>query len=125
MPRGDFLTHEIVDLRQFRLCVQGGAHRRASGRQLVYHRHVQIAVHRHGQCPRNRCGGHYQHMRRSAVLRPKLRPLLYSESVLFVYYGQSQILPHYIILQQGVRPDYKSYLPVFQPFVNLSSLAAL
>ena len=43
-----------------------GAHRRAAGRQLVEHRHVEVAVQRQRQRARDRRRRHVQHVRRGA-----------------------------------------------------------
>ena len=46
-----------------------------------------IAIHRHGQCPRNWRGGHDQHVGRARVLGPQLGPLLHAKPVLLVYHA--------------------------------------
>ena len=84
-----------------------GDDRRSPRRQLVEHRHLQVAVDRERQRPRDRGRGHVQHVRRrplAGLLLERL-PLLDAEPVLLVDDGHAQLPVVDARLDQGVRPD--------------------
>ena len=80
-----------------------GGYRFPSRRQLVNDRNIQIAIQRHRQCTRNRCGGHHQHVRRLYIFRPEAGTLCHSEAVLFVNNDQSQRREVHRIFNDRVR----------------------
>ena len=60
--RRELFLHERGDVRLFRADPHAGDDFPPAGRFLVEQGDVQIAVDRHRQCPRNRRGGHHQHI---------------------------------------------------------------
>ena len=86
----------------------------AARRQLVYDGDVKVSVQGHSQRARDRGGRHHEYMRRRAVLRPQPGPLVYSEAVLLVDYGQPEILEDDIVLKQGVGAHDDAYAAVLE-----------
>ena len=74
----------------------------AAGRQLVNNRYVQITVKGHGQCARDGCGGHYQHVRRHVALGPEAGSLSYAKAVLLIDNHKAQTAELYGILKHSV-----------------------
>ncbi len=77
---------------------------RASGRHLVDHRNVQIAIERQRERARNRRGGHDQHVGRAAFFDQPFA-LQHAEAVLLVHDHQAQARECDRIFEQRVRPD--------------------
>ena len=77
------------------------------GRKFIEHRHIQVTVHSHGQCARNRRGCHYQNVRRRGAFKPQLGALCHTETVLLVDNHKSQLRKDHVILYNGMR-TYKN-----------------
>ena len=91
-----------------RLGEHDGLDRRATGRQFVNHRHIEIGVGRHRQRAGNRRGGHDELVRLMAVRRAFLaqaQALVHAEAVLLIDHHQCQRGKLDALLKQGVRAD--------------------
>ena len=93
-------------------------HRLAPRWQLIYHTHLQVAIHRHCQRAGDRRGGHNQHMRRLCILVPQLSTLRYTKTVLLINDTQAQIGKLHIIFNQRMRTDKNINLARAQLLVN-------
>ena len=72
---------------------------------FVDHAHIKVAVDRHGQRSRYRCGRHDQYVRRTYVFLPEFRALSYAEAVLFIDHYQSEVVEFHLVFEQGVGAD--------------------
>ena len=82
-----------------------GHDRRATGGQLIDHRHIQIGVIAHGQRARNGCRRHHQHVRLHALclhLAAQGQALRHTKAVLLVNHGQRQIFELDVLLNDRV-----------------------
>ena len=84
--------------------------RTASRGQFVDHRHVEVAVHGHGQRAGDRRGGHHEDVGRLFVLGPEPRALLHAEAVLFVDDDESQVGEPHAVLDQRMGADQDVHL---------------
>ena len=102
MSEVDLLSCGLEHCRTLLLGAQHCNHMFSSRWQLVDYRHVEVAVDSHGQCPRNRSGGHHQHMRRNHAFGPEACALRHSEAVLFVDYGKPEVAEFDLVLNNGM-----------------------
>ena len=122
----DLVADESEYPEPVRIAVMNGFHRLAARRQLVDHRHVQIAVERHRQRSRNRGGGHHEHMgSRLRILAPQPCPLLDAETVLLVDHDEAEITETDSVLDQRMRSDQYVDLAREQAFGEFRALLLL
>ena len=98
------VLHKFRHVRLLRCDPHGGDDLATTGRLLIQQRHVQIAIDRHRQSPRNRGGRHDQHVRHDP-LADQRRPLRHAEFVLLVDHYQSKILEGNRVIEQRVSAD--------------------
>ena len=83
-----------------------GFNRLSAGRKLIEHGNIKVTVKhkrkrsRNGRCRHNECV-------RITALFAQSRPVLYSETVLFVCYNQSERTKFHIVLNESVSADYQ------------------
>ena len=104
-PFGDLLPHEAEQFEPRGVGVVECLDGPPSRRQLVDHRHVEIAVEGHRQRAGDRRGGHHEDMGRLEVLGPEPRALLDAEAVLFVDHDEAQVRELHAVLDQRMRAD--------------------
>ena len=101
---GELLLHEpppaveVVGAHAIR------GHRLAARGRLVEHRHVEVAVDRVGDRPRNRRGRHHQRVRLGLPLLEH-RPLEHAEAVLLVDHHEAEVLELGGSRDEGLRAD--------------------
>ena len=115
------MLQQAVHLHAVVLVPEACVYRLASRRKLVYHRHVQVAVHGHGQCARYRCGGHHQYMRRYRAFAPHPGALRHTEAVLLVNHRHAEALEFYGIFYQGVSSYQYVDVAVLQRLVQFAA----
>ncbi len=98
----DLLSDALIEACHLRVKLMYGHDGLASGWQLVYNAHVEVAVYGHGQGARNGRSRHHQHVGWVVALAPKLGPLRHAKAVLLVYDGQSQAVEHHIVFYHGM-----------------------
>jgi hypothetical protein len=102
--RIELRADDCVDFIATRLRLCQRFDRQPSGGRVPNHRHVQIAVHRERERPRDRRGGHHQHVRMQPF-GPQRRPLHDAEAVLLVDHDEPELLEADVTLYQRVRAD--------------------
>ncbi len=102
----NLLLHEPENPHPVVLRAVRGGDWLAARRQLVYHRHVEVAVERHGEGAGNGRGRHHEHVRGQwLAFFPKGSPLRHAESVLLVGDGEAEVLELHPVLDEGVGAD--------------------
>lgn len=121
LPSGLYLLADaVVKAHGLVVILVYGAHRLASGWQLVDYAHVEIAINGHGKSARNGRGGHHEDVRRIVALAPKACTLGHSEAVLLVDDGKSETREAHGILYHGVSANEDVHLAGNQSFENLA-----
>ncbi len=103
MSFSNFTPQERIHVPSFFFRHDARFHRLTTRRKLIDYGDIQIAVQDQRQRPRNRRGGHNQHVRSltvCAALFLQQGTLLNTESVLFVCYHQSKLLIGHIFANQ-------------------------
>ncbi len=121
----DFPLHEAEQLEAIFLVQMFGYDGLSALWQLVDDGDVEVAVERHGQGARDGCGGHHQHMRWHDVFAPQLGTLLHPETVLLVDDGQTEVLEHDVVFDEGVCAHENIDVAALQPLQNLPPLGGL
>jgi hypothetical protein len=106
--RDDLVTTHVGD--------QAGADRRAPGRQLVEHRHVEIGVVGHRQRARDRRRRHHQHVRPppALALLAQRQALAHAEAVLLVDHHERQPRQRHRVLDERMGADREQHLAARQ-----------
>ena len=120
-----FRANAVKELAALPRAIVPRLNRFASGWQLIDDTHVQITVNRHRQgAGYGRCG-HYQHMWRTRVLVPQRRPLLHTETVLFVNHAKPQVVKDHAGFDERMRPDEHLHFARCQSIEHHSSTLSL
>ncbi len=98
------LADEVVDLLAPRLRLGDGLDRKSARRHLAHDRHIEIAVGRECERPRDRRRGHHQHVG-MLPLRSQRRALQDAEAMLLVDDDKSKLPEADRILDQRMRAD--------------------
>ena len=91
------------------LCRDHGAHRSASGRQLVDRRDIEVGIGGHRERARDGRRGHDQLVRQAPLALALLRepqPLLYAEAVLLIDDHQREVVELQPVLEECVGADH-------------------
>ena len=111
---GQLLAGHAVDLVALVVVAEQRPDRFAAGWQLVDHRHIEVAIDRHGQCARDRCRRHHQHMRHAGAFAPEACALHHAEAVLLVDHHHPQRAKLHIVLDQRMSANEDVQTPGHQ-----------
>ena len=118
VPRGDLGAHAAEGLLGAELAARpAGLDGDAPGRQLVQHRHVEVAEEHHRRGPRDGRRGHHEHVGIRArlafdgALLAQRGALLHAEAVLLVDDDDPEGAEAHVVGEQGVRADDEVHRP--------------